>query len=188
MKSIGSTNINKFYFNGHLILAKDKSNCCNKGRSKLLTVFPCSNIFLELRHAISSFTDIIEICCLELKGIEFCQLVRASIHAFELKFNNCKILTDSEFNLGQMEGCKIQALIIDYSYQVYDSRSDYEVSLMKIFVAIFHWSNLMRSLNRLFIRWNDKIKDLLLEKANEELNDMDYDRVELILKTSETRF
>ena len=181
MTSFGSTNIRQFLF-------YDLQTIWNNDRADLCTVFPCSNIFLELRHVVSRVTGNITIGRLELKGKEFCQLVRSSIHAFELKFNNCKILTDSESNLGQMEGCKIQALIINYSYQVYDSRSDYEVSLMKIFVAIIHWSNLMRSLNRLFIRWNDKIKDLLLEKANEELNDMDYDRVELILKTSETRF
>ena len=188
MKSIGSTNINKFYFEGYSMLAKNQSSSCNNDRVDLLTVFPCSSIFLELRHAISRVTDIIEIWSLELKGKEFCQLVRASIHAFELEFYDCKILTDIEFNFGQMEGCKIQALKIDYGYQVYDSWSDYEDCLIKIFVAIVHWSNLIRSLRKLAFRWNNKMKNLLLEKAKEELNYIDYKSVKLILETSEASF
>ena len=160
----------------------------NSFRSKIITLYPCSNIFLELRHAVSRVTDKIYIWNLELKGKEFCQLVRASIQAFELEFWNCKILTETEFDFGQMEGCKIQALKIDYSYKVYDSWSDYEDCLMKIFVAIIRCSNLIRSLRNLYFRCNYKMKNLLLEKAKEELNYLDYRWVELILETSKNDF
>ena len=152
MKSFGSTKIKKFYFRGHSILVEDQESDSSSDSADLRKVFPCSNIFLELRHAVSRVTDCISICRLELKGKEFCQLVRASIHALELEFWNCKILTDTEFDLGQMEGCKIWGLKIDYASQVYDIPSDSEDSLMKIFIAIIHCSNLIRSLKRLSIR------------------------------------
>ena len=150
----------------------------------LFKVFPCSNIFLELRHAVSRATYCITIVYLELKGKEFCQLVRAFIQAFQLDFYNCKILTDTEFDFGQIEGCKIQALRIGYTYKVYDSWSDCEDCLMKIFVAIIRCSNLIRNLKKLSFRWNCDIKNKLLEKAREVLNDIDYERVKEILETS----
>ena len=152
--------------------------------SDFYTVPPCSSIFLELRHAVSRVTDHIEINFVELKGKEFYQLVRASIQVSKLKIWNCKILTDTKFDFGQMEGCKIQALKIGYSYKVYDSWSDYEDCLMKIFEAIIHWSNLIRNLKKLSFRCNDYMKDLLLEKAKQKLNDIDYIWVEQILEAS----
>ena len=167
---------------------KDHAISCKSDRVNLYNNFPCSSIFLELRHAVSRVTDNIIISCLELKGKEFCQLVRASIHAFILEILNCKILTDTKFDFGQMEGCKIQALIINNHHQDYNSMSDFEECHVKIFVAIIHWSNLIRSLRKLSFRCNDNLKDLLLEKAKEELNDIDYRWVELILETSETSF
>ena len=136
LKSFGSTKIEEFRFEGHSILVEDQSSSRDSHRIYLYKVFPCSNIFLELRHAVSRVTDFIEISYLELKGKEFCQLVRASIHALELQFRNCKILTDTKFDFGEMEGCKIEALQIDDDYQVYDNQSDYEETVMKIFVAI----------------------------------------------------
>ena len=138
MKSFGSSNIKRFYFEGHSILVKDQSSSKDSDIIYFKKVFPCSNIFLELRHAVSRVTGYIIIRSLELKGKEFCQLVRASIHTFYLEFHNFKILTDTEFDLGQMEGCKIQALKIYYNDNVFDSLSDYKDSLMKIFVAIIH--------------------------------------------------
>ena len=157
LKSFGSTNIRNF-------LIWDLQSILNSDRNDFYTVLACSNIFLELRHVISRVTNKIDIWNLELKGKEFCQLVRASIHAFELEFWNCKILTETEFDFGQMEGCKIHALKIDYRVQVYDSESDYEDFLMKIFEAIIHWSNLFRNLKKLSFRCNNNMKDLLLKK------------------------
>ena len=136
MKSFGSTKIEKFRFEGDVLKTKDQGSSCDSYRIDLYKVFPCSNIFLELRHAVSRVTDRIIISYLELKGKEFCQLVRASIHAHKLAFWNCKILTDTEFDFGEMEGCKIETLLIDYDHKVYDSQSDYEVTVMKILVAI----------------------------------------------------
>ena len=149
MKSFGFTKIEEFYFEGHLILVDDQVSSSDSDRADLLTVFPCSSIFLELRHVVSRITDNIIIARLELTGKEFCQLVRASIQVFELQFWSCLILTDTELDLGQMEGCKIEALKIGYVDKIYDSWSDYEDCLMKIFVAIIHCSNLIRSLRKL---------------------------------------
>ena len=188
MKSFGSTKIKKFYFGGHTIQTKDQESSRNNGRSDIITVFPCSSVFLELRHAVCRIKDNITINFVELKWKEFCQLVRASIQVFELEFWNCKILTETKFDFGQMEGWKIQELQIDYSFQVYDSRRDSEIIMMKIFVAIIHWSNLMRSLKRLSFRWNDKMKNSLLEKAKEELNDVDYRWIKQILETYKNDF
>ena len=121
MKSFGSTKIEEFRFEGHAILVEDQSSSRDSHRIYLYKVFPCSNIFLELRHAVSRVTNHIKISCLELKGKEFCQLVRASIHALKLEIYYCKILTDTEVDFGQMEGCKIQVLKIWYDCKVYDS-------------------------------------------------------------------
>ena len=184
LKSFGSTKIEEFRFEGHSILVEDQSSSRDSNRIYLYKVFPCSNIFLELRHAVSRVTDFIEISYLELKGKEFCQLVRASIHSLELQFRNCKILTD-KFDFGQMEGCKIEALQIDDDYQVYDNQSDYEETVMKIFVAIIKWSNLIRSLRKLSFNYNEYgMKYSLLNRAKEELNDIDYKKVKKILETS----
>ena len=138
MKSFGFTKIEEFRFEGHAIRAYGLSSSRNSNSTYLDKIFPCSNIFLELRHAVSRVTKHIKISYLELKGKEFCQLVRASIHALKLEINHCKILTDTKFDFGEMEGCKIESLRIYKGYQVYDSQSDYEDTLMKIFVAIIH--------------------------------------------------
>ena len=175
MKSFGSTNVRNVFI-------WDFKSIGESLRYNFYTVSPISSIFLELRHAVSRVTDNIEISYLELKGKEFCQLVRASIQVSELEFFNCKILTETKFDFGQMEGCKIHTLEIGYLVQVYDSESDYEYCLVKIFVAIIHCSNLIRSLRKLSFRWNDKSKNLLLEKAKEKLNDIDYKWVKQILK------
>ena len=181
LKSFGSTKIKAFYFEGHSIRAKDQSSSSDS--IYLNKVFPCSNIFLELRHAVSRVTDSIGIARLELKGKEFCQLVRASIHALELEINYCKILTDTKFDFGEMEGCKIESLRIYNGYQVYDSQSDYEDTVMNIFVAIIYCSNLIRSLKRLSFGCDKKMKNSLLEKAKGELNDIDYERVKEMLES-----
>ena len=83
-----------------------------------------------------------------------------------------------------MEGCKIEALQIYKGYRVYDSQSDYEDTLMKIFVAIIRCSNLIRSLRHLSFECNEKMENSLLEKAKGELNDIDYERVKRILETT----
>ena len=121
MKSFGSTNIEEFLFRGYFLKFKDQSSSRDNDRADLYKVFPCSNIFLELRHAVFRVTNSIEIRWLELKEKEFCQLVRASIHAFELEIYYCKILTDTEVDFGEMKGCKIQVLKIWYDCKVYDS-------------------------------------------------------------------
>ena len=188
LKSFGSTIIKRFAIVGLSVLIENQEISYNSERDDNFAVFPCSNILLELRHIVSRVTDGIIICRLELKEKEFCQLVRASIHAFELHFVSCKILTETEFDFGQMERCKIEVLKIHYIDKVYDSWSDYEDCLFKIFVAIIHWTNLIRSLKKLSFRCNDKMKDFLLVKAKEELNYIDYRSVNLILETSETSF
>ena len=84
-----------------------------------------------------------------------------------------------------MEGCKIQTLDINFILPAYEDLNEYEDCLMKIFVAIIHWSNLIRNLKRIRFRWSNNMGKLLLEKAKEELNDIGYRSVKLILETSE---
>ena len=87
-----------------------------------------------------------------------------------------------------MEGCKIKELKIDYIDKVYDSLSDYEDSLVKIFISIIHCSNLIRSLRKLSLWLNGKIEDLLLEKAYGKINYIDFRSVDKILNTSRSQF
>ena len=106
---------------------------------------------------------------------EFSSILRAAKHVKELDFTNCKILTDGEHELGQMEGWQIEILWIGYYYDdVYTNLRDYEGSCMKIFLSIVGCTNLLRSLKCLKIKCDRKMKNKLLSKAKEILGN-DYD-------------
>ena len=106
---------------------------------------------------------------------EFSSILRAAKHVKELRFANCKILTDGEYELGQMEGWQIELLRFGYYYNdVYANIRDYEGSCMKIFLSIVDCTNLLRSLKCLKIKCDRKMKNKLLPKAKEILGN-DYD-------------
>ena len=91
-----------------------------------------------------------------------------------MRFFNCKILTDGECELGQMEEWQIEILQIGYYFNVYKHPRDYEDSCIKIFSSIVGCTNLLRSLREMKFVWGEEIKKKLLSKAKEILGN-DYD-------------
>ena len=137
-------------------------------------VFPCSSYFYGLRDVMSKATNSIRIREILFSSKEFSAVLRAAKYVKELRFINCKILTDGEHELGQMEGWQIEILQIDRYFDVYTNIRNYEDSCMKIFSSIVGCTNLLKSLREMKFVWGEKMKKKLLSKAKEMLGN-DYD-------------
>ena len=105
---------------------------------------------------------------------EFSAILRAAKHVEKLHFTDCKILTDGEHELGEMEGWQIEILQIHYYINAYTLSRDYEDSYLKIFLAIVGCPNLLKSLKQIKFNCEREIEMKLLSKAKELLGD-DYD-------------
>ena len=173
LRNFCNTQIRELHFQGKSIKIENEYYSPDSIDSDryIRVVYPCSNIFLELRCLISRVTLCIEIWDLELKSKEFSQLIKAAKQTKELEFWDCKILTDFEFDFKQMDGCQIEKIKIGYIYQVYDTWKKYEDCLMQIFLAIIHCPNLIKSLKYINFSCNESMKIKLLGKAKEVLGD-----------------
>ena len=169
--SFGSTQIKDFMFYGKSIEIKNENYDSDSGDeySVYLKVFQCSGYFYWLRDVMSKATNSIRILDTLLSSKEFSTILRAAKHVKQLYFINCKILTDAEHELGQMEGWQIELLRFGYYTHVFKNLRDYEDSCMKIFLSIVGCTNLLTSLKCLKINCGREIKKKLLSKAKEIL-------------------
>ena len=144
--------------------------------SSYLKVFPCSGYFNGLRDVLSKATKYICIEEILLSSKEFSAIVRAAKHVKELSFTDCKIHTDEEYELGQMEGWQIEFLQVYYCSHVYKHIRGYDESCLKIFLSILGCPNLLKSLrlNGIILYCREEMEKKLLSKAKEILGD-DYD-------------
>ena len=166
--SFGSSQIKVIRFHGSSIEIQDENF------NSYYEVFPCSGYFYGLRDTLSKATIAILIHKLLLSSKEFSAILSAAKHVEDLYFSYCKILTDDEHELGQMEGWQIKLLWICYSSHVYKHSRDYEDSCMKIFLSIVSCTNLLKSLRYLKFGCGEEIKKKLLSKAKDILGN-DYD-------------
>ena len=172
--SFCSTQIETFMFQGHSIKIQNENLDSEGQYSSYFEVFPCFNYFYGLRYVMSKATKYINIYKILLSSKEFSAILRAAKHVEKLKFIDCKILTDEEYELGQMEGWQIEFLQVGYIIRVYKHSRDYEDSWMKIYLSIVCCPNLLRSLRHLIFNCGGEMKKKLLSKAKEILGN-DYD-------------
>ena len=166
--SFGSSQIKVIRFHGYSIGIQDENF------NSYYEVFPCSGYFYGLRDVISKATIVIWIDKISFSSKEFSAIFRAAKHAKDLYFTYCKILTDDECELGEMEGWQIKLLWISGDNLVYKHSRDYEDSCMKIFLSIVGCINLLRSLRYLKFGCGEEMKKKLLSKAKDILGN-DYD-------------
>ena len=172
--SFGSSQIEEIMIKGHSIEIQNENLNSEGEHSSYLIVFHCSSYFYGLRDVISKATTSISINRILFSSKEFSAILRAAKHAKQLYFSNCNILTDADYELGQMEGSQIEILrVADYLHVSKHSR-DYEGNFMKIFLSILGCPNLLRSLSYLRFNWGGEMKKKLLSKAKEILGN-DYD-------------
>ena len=172
--SFGSTKIEGIWLFGHSINIHNENYNSEDEYSTFYEVLSCSCIFNGLRDAMSKSTKYIWIDRILFSSKEFSAILRAAKHAKKLCFNECKIHTDEECELGEMEGCQIEYLRVYYHIHVYKHLRDYEDSHLKIFLSIVGCHNLLRSLKRIIFNWGKEMKEKLLSKAKEILGN-DYD-------------
>ena len=172
--SFGSTQIEVFIFCKKSIkIVYEKLNS-EEEYSSWIKVFPCSTYFNGLRDAMSKVTKFILIKNILLSSKEFSAILRAAKHVKDLYFDSCKILTDVECELGEMEGWRIEHLKIGDIFNAYKYSRDYEDSCMKIFLSILGCRNLLKSLKQIRFIYEKEMKKKILSKAKEILGD-DYD-------------
>ena len=172
--SFGSTQIEGIWLFGHSIRIQNENLNSEDECSFYYEVYPCSVYFYGLRHVMSKATNCINIYKILLSSKEFSAIIRAVKHVKELYFTNCKILTDEEYELGEMEGWQIEVLQVGYYNHIYKHSRDYEDSCMKIFLSIVGCPNILRSLRKIRFTWGEEIGKKLLSKAKEILGN-DYD-------------
>ena len=171
--SFGSTQIERIWLYGHLNKFKNENLNSEDEYSFYYDVFPCSSYFYGLRHVLSKATKYIYIYSISFSSKEFSAIFRAAKHVKQLHFDDCKILTDGECELEQMEGWQIKFLIVDDCYHVCKHIRGYEDSCMKIFLSIVGCQNLLRSLRQIKFKCEKEMKKKLLSKAKEILGN-DY--------------
>ena len=172
--SFSSTHIEEIRFHGHSIWIKNENHSSKDEFFDYYEVFPCSSYFFGLRDAMSKTTKFVMISRILFSSKEFSAILRAAKHVEKLYFLNIKILTDGEWELGQMEGWQIKNLRVGYFIHVYKHPRDYEDSCMKIFLSIVGCTNLLRSLREIELKWGWKMEKKLLSKAKKILGN-DYD-------------
>ena len=179
--SFGSTQIEGFTFQGHPNWIQNVNYNSEDENSLYFEDFPCSNYFYGLRDAISKAAMYVWIDRILLSGKEFSAIVRAAKHAKILFLTNCKITTDAECELGQMEGWQIQFLTVECYFHAYKLSRYYEDNYMKIFLSIISCQHLLRSLKRIQFNCGRDMREMLISKA-EEILDSDYDIQMLIIE------
>ena len=112
--SFSSTQIEGIIFRGHSIIIHNENYDTKEEYFDYYEVFPCSSYFYGLRDAMSKATKFIYINTILLSSKEFSAILRASKHVKELRFFDCKILTDEEYELSEMEGWRIDFLQVYY--------------------------------------------------------------------------
>ena len=174
--SFGSTKIEGIWFLGRSIkIEYENLNLNSEDENSLYyEVFPCSSYFYGLREAISKSTKYVWIDEILFSSKEFSAILRAAKHVEKLCFNDCKILTDGEYELGEMEGWQIDLLWVGFYNNVYKHSRDFEDCCMKIFSSIVGCTNLLRSLGKLEFKCEKEMKWKLLSKAKKILGN-DYD-------------
>ena len=174
--SFGSTQMKEFNFSGYSIEIKNENLNSGDEFSSYYEVFPCFSYFYGLRDAMSKATKSISINDILLNSKEFSAILRAAKHVKQLYFNDCKILTDDECELGEMEGWQIEYLEIGNYNNVYKCSRDYDDSWMKIFLSIVGCPNLLKSLSLNGIRFDygEEMMKKLLSRSKEILGN-DYD-------------
>ena len=172
--SFGSTQIEKVTFTGHISQIKNENYDSEDEWSDFYKVYPCSSYFYGLRDVISKAIKYISIRKILLSSKEFSAILRAAKHVKRLHFTDCKILTDYEHELGEMEGWKIDILSVDYSIHVFKNSRDYEDNCMKMFLSIVGCTNLLWSLRYLQFKCEREMGEKLLFEAKEILGN-DYD-------------
>ena len=172
--SNGSTKIEGIWLFGYSIKIQNEYYNSEDEYYFCYEVLSCSCFFNGLRNAMSKSTKYIWIDRILFSSKEFSAILRAAKHAKKLCFNECKILTDGEYELGEMQGWQIEYLRVYYHNNVYKHPRDYEDNYMKIFLSIVGCHNLLRSLKRIIFNWGKEMKEKLLSKAKEILGN-DYD-------------
>ena len=172
--SFGSTQIEEIRFYGHSSRVQNENYDSKDEYSYYYEVYPCSIYFYGLRDVISKATKSVWIERISFSSKEFSAILRAAKHVKDLCFTDCKILTDGECELGEMERWQIELLWVGDYIQVPKHWRDYEDSCMKIFLSILGCSNLLRSLRKIRFNCGEEMERKLLSKAKEVLGD-DYD-------------
>ena len=168
--SFGSTQINTILFSGNSIIIHDKNYDSEYENSLYFEVYPCSSYFYGLREAISKATRCVWIDKILFSSKEFSTIFRTAKHVKELHFVECKILTDGEWELGEMEGWQIEMLRAGYFIHVYKHPRDYEDSCMKIFLSIVGCPNILRSLRKIEFKCGKDMGKKLKSKVEEILD------------------
>ena len=168
MLSLNRTKLDEFIFNVYPSLNALVFSSM-KDKISISKVYHISPYFLELRDVVSRTTSKITLHNLLINCSEFSFLIRAARHVEELEFDKCKILTDSEFNLGNMFGWKIKILQINNSI-TYDNMKEHKHDSMIILETILNCSLLINSLKILkfsckstimFVEFMKKAQDIL---------------------------
>ena len=168
--SFGSTQIGLVIFKGNSILIHDE-NCNSEYENSLyFEVYPCSSYFYGLRDAISKATMYAWIDTILFSSKEFSSIFRAAKLVKQLHFVNCKILTDGECELEQMEGWQIEILSAGNYVYAYKHKRGYEDSCMKIFISILGCRNLLKSLRKIEFRCGRDMGKKLISKVEEILD------------------
>ena len=108
--SFGSTKIDSIWLLGYSIKIENKNLNSEDEHSSYLKIYPCSDYFYGLREAISKAVKYILIDEILFSSKEFSSILRAAKHVKNLFLTNCKIFTDGEYELGEMEGWQIEYL------------------------------------------------------------------------------
>ena len=179
--SFGSTKIKGLRFQGNSNLITNENHESKNEHCSYFKVYPCSSYICGLRDVISKATIAVWINSISLNSKEFSSIVRAAKHVKILFLTRCKIITDGECELGEMEGWQIEYLTVDCYYHSYKRSRGYEDSCMKIFLSILGYQNLLRSLRKIEFKCERNMGERLLFKAKEILGS-DYDMQMLIIE------
>ena len=112
-----------------------------------------------LREAFSKWTEKIHLDKVVLSWYEFCSLVKASRGVKVLMIQNCTILTDYEWDFGNMHDCKIE--ILDLRECGNKSYSNWNVNknrLDNILNGIDRCDNLKNTLKKVILYYYDPNK------------------------------
>ena len=172
--SFGSTQIEGIIFKGPLIQIQNEKVNSEDEYYFYLKVFPCFSYFYWLRVAISKATRYIRIYRILFSSEEFSAILRAAKQVKELDFVDCKILTDDEHELGQMEGWQMEILQVADYIHAYKHLRNYNNSCMKIFLSILGCPNLLKSLKQIRFDCQKEMKKKLLSKSKKILGN-DYE-------------
>ena len=162
-------------------------DCLSSGDEYFLTEYEipkfilCSNYFYFIRNVVSFHASSLKLRNMKLSKEEFEKIFWMAKHCESLEFAECTILTNIEWNYGDMSNCKLEKIILKECADIdYSNWIEYPERCLNILSGIKECINLQHNLTSLCfvgLDLNDPLIQTLKSDIENLINSCDISQI-----------